>query len=95
MLSLAMAIATVQRSLDRDLIQEEEYKGLIAYLNKRKNTYKLSDKHIQDAEDKLDAWEDMVDYRGMTTEEMHEQEKEDNDNLYRAAKKLLDQFKRL
>ena len=94
-MSLAMAIATVERSLDRDLIQAEEYKDLIAYLNARKNKYKLSDTYIQEAHDKLDAWEDMVDYRGMTTEEMHEQEKKDNDALYQVAKILLEQFKRL
>ena len=87
-----MAIATVERALDRDLIQADEYKGLLAYLNHQKKIYKVTDKHIQDAHDKIDAWEDLVDYRGMTTEEMEQQEKEDNDNLYRAAKYLLDEF---
>ena len=84
-----MAIATVERAVDRELIGEE-YNGLIAYLNNQKK--KVTEKHIQEAQDKLDEWEDMVDYRGMTTEEMDKQEKEDNDNLYRASKKLLDEF---
>jgi len=89
---IAMAIATVERALDRELIQVDEYKGLIVYLNHQKTIYKVTYKQIQDAQNKLDAWEDMVDYRGMTTEEMRQQEKKDNDNLYRAAKKLLDAF---
>ena len=91
-MNIAMAIATVERAVDRELIGEE-FNGLIAYLNTQRK--KVTEKHIQEAQDKLDEWEDMVDYRGMTTEEMHQQEKEDNDNLYRAAKKLLEQFKRL
>ena len=83
-----MAIATVERAVDRELIGDE-FNGLIAYLNTQKT--KVTEQ-IQDAQDKLDEWEDMVDYRGMSKEEMDQQEKEDNDNLYRAAKKLLDEF---
>ena len=85
-MNLAMAIATVERAVDRELIGEE-FNGLIAYLT----TQKITEKHIQEAQDKLDEWEDM-DYRGMSREEMEQQEKKDNDNLYRAAKKLLDDF---
>jgi len=85
-MNIAMAIATVERAVDRDLIGEE-FNGLIAYLN----TQKTVTEQIQ-AQDKLDEWEDMVDYRGMTKEEMDQQEKEDNDILYRAAKKLLYEF---
>ena len=77
-MNIAMAIATVERAVDRDLIGEE-FNGLIAYLN----TQKTVTEQIQ-AQDKLDEWEDMVDYRGMSKEEMDQQEKEDNDILYRA-----------
>ena len=83
-----MAIAIVDRAVDRELIGEE-YNDLIAYLNTQKT--KVTEQ-IQEAQDKLDEWEDMVDYRGMSKEEMDQQEKEDNENLYRAAKKLLDEF---
>ena len=86
-MNLAMAIATVERAVDRELIGEE-FNGLITYLT----TQKITEKHIQEAQDKLDEWEDM-DYRGMSREEMDQQEKKDNDNLYRAVKKLLDDFK--
>ena len=85
-----MAIATVERAVDRELIGEE-YNGLIAYLTTQRK--KVTEQHIQAEQDKLDDWEDMVDYRGMSKEEMDQQEKEDNDNLYRAAKNLLDEFK--
>ena len=84
-----MAIATVERAVDRELIGDE-FNDLIAYLNTQRK--KVTEKHIQDAQDKLDEWEDMVDYRGMSQAEMDQQEKEDNDNLYRAAKNLLDDF---
>jgi DNA-binding protein H-NS len=87
-MNIAMAIAIVDRAVDRELIGEE-YNDLIAYLNTQKT--KVTEQ-IQEAQDKLDEWEDMVDYRGMSKEEMDQQEKEDNDNLYRAAKKLLDEF---
>ena len=86
-----MAIATVERAVDRELIGDE-FNGLIAYLNTQR---KKVTEQIQDAQDKLDEWEDMVDYRGMSAEEMDQQEKEDNDNLYRAAKKLLDEFNKM
>jgi len=86
-----MAIAIVDRAVDRELIGEE-FNGLIAYLNAQKT--KVTEQ-IQAEQDKLDEWEDMVDYRGMTKEEMDQQEKEDNDNLYRAAKKLLDDFNKM
>ena len=89
-MNLAMAIATVERAVDRELIGEE-YNGLIAYLTTQRK--KVTEQHIQAEQDKLDDWEDMVDYRGMSKEEMDQQEKEDNDNLYRAAKNLLDEFK--
>ena len=85
-----IAIAIVDRAVDRELIGEE-FKDLIAYLNTQRK--KINEKHIQEAQDKLDDLEDMVDYRGMTAEEMDQQEKKDNDNLYRTAKKLLDEFK--
>ena len=88
-MNIAMEIAIVDRAVDRELIGDE-FNGLIAYLNTQRK--KVTEKHIQDAQDKLDEWEDMVDYRGMSAEEMDQQEKEDNDNLYRAAKKLLDEF---
>jgi len=87
-----MEIAIVDRAVDRELIGDE-FNGLIAYLNTQRK--KVTEKHIQDAQDKLDEWEDMVDYRGMSAEEMDQQEKEDNDNLYRAAKKLLDEFNKM
>jgi len=87
-MNIAMAIAIVDRAVDRELIGEE-YNDLIAYLNTQKT--KVTEQ-IQEAQDKLDEWEDMVDYRGMSKEEMDQQEKEDNENLYRAAKKLLDEF---
>ena len=87
-----MAIATVERAVDRELIGEE-FNGLIAYLTTQKK--KVTEKHIQAEQDKLDEWEDMVDYRGMTREEMDQQEKKDNDILYRAAKKLLDDFNKM
>jgi hypothetical protein len=88
-MNIAMAIATVERAVDRELIGDE-FNDLIAYLNTQRK--KVTEKHIQDAQDKLDEWEDMVDYRGMSQAEMDQQEKEDNDNLYRAAKNLLDDF---
>jgi DNA-binding protein H-NS len=90
-MNIAMAIATVERAVDRELIGDE-FNGLIAYLNTQR---KKVTEQIQDAQDKLDEWEDMVDYRGMSAEEMDQQEKEDNDNLYRAAKKLLDEFNKM
>ena len=83
-MNLAMAIATVERAVDRELIGEE-FNGLIAYLT----TQKITKKHIQEAQDKLDEWEDMVDYRGMSREEMEQQEKKDNDALYQVAKILF------
>jgi predicted HicB family RNase H-like nuclease len=87
-MNIAMAIAIVERAVDRELIGEE-FNGLIAYFNTQKT--KVTEQ-IQEAQDKLDEWEDMVDYRGMSKEEIDKQEKEDNDILYRAAKKLLDKF---
>ena len=84
-----MSIAIVDRAVDRELIGEE-FNGLIAYLTQRK---KVTEIHIQAEQDKLDEWEDIVDYRGMSKKEMEQQEKEDNNTLYRAAKKLLDNFK--
>lgn len=89
-MNIAMAIAIVERAVDRELIGDE-FNGLIAYLNTQRK--KVTEKHIQAEQDKLDDWEDMVDYRSMSKEEMDQQEKDDNDNLYRAAKKLLDDFK--
>jgi len=88
-MNIAMAIAIVERAVDRELIGDE-FNGLIAYLNTQRK--KVTEQHIQAEQDKLDEWEDMVDYRGMSKEDMDQQEKEDNDNLYRAAKKLLDEF---
>lgn len=60
-MKIAMAIAIVERAVDRELIGEE-FNGLIAYLNTQRK--KVTEKHIQAEQDKLDEWEDMVDYRG-------------------------------
>jgi hypothetical protein len=87
--SIAMSIATLERAVDRELIEEDKYKGLLAYLKKQKETYHVTPLHVEQAQNKLDDWEDMVDYRGMSEEEMKMQEDQDNDDLYRAAEKLL------
>ena len=90
--SIAMAIATLERAVYRELIEEAKYKGLIAYLENQKQTYHVTSLHVEQAQNKLDEWEDMVDYRGMSEEDMDKQTEEDNDNLYTAAEELLDDF---
>jgi hypothetical protein len=90
--SIAMAIATLERAVDRELIEEEKYKGLMAYLETQKETYHVTDLHVEQAQNTLDDWEDMVDYRGMSEEEMDMQEEQDNDDLYRSAEELLGDF---
>jgi hypothetical protein len=90
--SIAMAIATLERAVYRELIEEAKYKGLITYLENQKKTYHVTALHVEQAQNKLDDWEDMVDYRGMTEEEMDMQTEEDNDDLYSAAEELLNDF---
>jgi hypothetical protein len=90
--SIAMAIATLERAVDRELIEEEKYKGLQAYLETQKETYHVTLLHVEQAQNTLDDWEDMVDYRGMSEEEMDMQEEQDNDDLYRSAEELLGDF---
>lgn len=90
--SIAMAIATLERAVDRELIEEEKYKGLMAYLETQKETYRVTALHVEQAQNTLDDWEDMVDYRGMSKEEMDMQEEQDNDDLYRSAEEMLDDF---
>jgi len=89
--SIAMAIATLERAVDRELIEEEKYKGLMAYLETQKKTYHVTSLHVEQAQNTLDDYEDM-DYRGMTKEEMDMQEEQDNGDLYRSAEEILDDF---
>lgn len=90
--SIAMAIATLERAVDRELIEEEKYKGLMAYLETQKETYHVTTLQVEQAQNALDDWEDMVDYTGMSEEEMDMQAEQDNDDLYRSAEDLLNDF---
>ena len=67
--TIAMAIATLERATEEELIEEETYKDLMAYLKKQKKTYHVKKSHIAQAHKDLDnmdeynltglEWEDM------------------------------------
>lgn len=94
--TIAMAIATLERALDEELIEEETYKDLISYLKKQKKTYRVKKSHIVQAHKDLDnmdeynltglAWEDM------DLEDIKQVEEQKQDDLYSAAEQLLDEF---
>ena len=78
--NVAMAIVTLQRALEHEVIEEENYKGLVEYLNKQKAVYSVTETHLKEAEAGLEE-----ELEGAEQELM----KDMDDQLYEMAEELL------
>jgi len=81
--SIAQAIVTVKRAVEKGVIQKCEVKGLNQYLNAQKKVYKIKKTHLVKANKDLD--EDLVD------EEL-EFFTEEGDALYKMVQDILEEF---
>lgn len=82
--NVAMAIVTLQRALEYKVI-EENYKGLVEYLNNQKTVYGINETHLKEAEAGLDE-----ELEGAELELM----KDIGDQLYEMAEELLAEHER-
>ena len=83
--NVAMAIVTLQRALEHEVIEEENYKGLVEYLNKQKAVYSVTETHLKEAEAGLEE-----ELEGAEQELM----KDMDDQLYEMAEELLAEHER-
>jgi len=94
--TIAIAIATLERALDEDLIEEDTYKDLIYYLKKQKKTYHVKKHHIAQAHKDLDNMDEYnltgLSWEDMDLEDIKQVEEQKSDDLYSAAEQLLDEF---
>lgn len=81
--SIAQAIVTVKRALKAGVIEEENYKGLNAYLAKRATELKVKKSHIADAKRHLDD---------ALVSEVKEFFMKKKDALYKWAEEILEEF---
>jgi len=94
--TIAAAIATLERALEEELIEEEIYKDLIAYLKKQKKTYHVKKSHIAQAYKDLDNMDEYnltgLEWEDMDDEDRKQVEEQKQDDLYSAAEQLLDEY---
>ena len=94
--TIAIAIETVERALEEELIEEETYKDLISYLKKQKKTYHVKKSHIAQAHKDLDNMDEYnltgLEWEDMDLEDIKQVEEQKSDDLYSAAEQLLDEF---
>jgi hypothetical protein len=83
--SIAQAIVIINRALKYGVIEEENYKGLREYLNKRAADFKLKKSHIAQA--KRDLNESLK-------SEVEEFFMEKGDALYKWAEELLEEYEK-
>jgi len=83
--SIAQAIVIINRALKYGVIEEEKYKGLREYLNKRAVDFKLKKSHIAKAKKELDE---------ELQAEVEEFFMEKGDALYKWAEELLEEYEK-
>jgi molybdopterin biosynthesis enzyme MoaB len=83
--SIAQAIVIINRALKYGVIEEENYKGLREYLNKRAKDFKLKKSHIAKAKQELDE---------ELQAEVEEFFMEKGDALYKWAEELLEEYEK-
>ena len=83
--SIAQAIVIINRALKYGVIEEENYKGLREYLNKRAVDFKLKKSHIAKAKQELDE---------ELQSEVEEFFMKKGDALYKWAEELLEEYEK-
>jgi len=83
--SIAQAIVIINRALKYRVIEEEKYKGLREYLNKRAVDFKLKKSHIAKAKRELDE---------ELQAEVDEFFMEKGEALYKWAEELLEEYEK-
>jgi hypothetical protein len=83
--SIAQAIVIINRALKYGVIEEENYKGLREYLNKRASDFKVKKSHIAKAKQELNE---------ELQSEVEEFFMQKGDVLYKWAEELLEEYEK-